>query len=65
MATHRRQYSAEFKAKLVLEVINGEKTPIEMFRSHKLMGEAQARRKLVRVLYYPASRQTRALWQQP
>jgi transposase-like protein len=36
MSTHRRQYSAEFKAKLVLEVISGEKTPSEVCRTHKL-----------------------------
>ena len=36
MATHSRQYSAEFKAKLVLEVISGAKTPSEVCCSHKL-----------------------------
>jgi transposase-like protein len=39
MATHRRQYSAEFKAKLVLEVISGEKTPSEVCRSHLSTGQ--------------------------
>jgi transposase len=43
MATHRRQYSAEFKAKLVLEVISGEKTPSEVCRSHKLNANVLAR----------------------
>jgi transposase len=32
----RRQYNAEFKAKLVLEVLSGEKTPSEVCRAHKL-----------------------------
>jgi transposase-like protein len=32
----RRQYNAEFKAKVVLEVLSGEKTPSEVCRSHQL-----------------------------
>lgn len=36
MATPRRQYTAEFKAKVVLEVLSGEKTPSEICRAHKL-----------------------------
>jgi len=32
----RRQYNAEFKAKVVLEVLSGEKTPSEVCRAHKL-----------------------------
>jgi transposase len=36
MTANRRQYTAEFKAKVVLEVLNGEKTPSEVCRSHKL-----------------------------
>jgi transposase len=43
MSTHRRQYSAEFKAKLVLEVISGEKTPSEVCRTHKLNMNVLAR----------------------
>jgi len=36
MTANRRQYTAEFKAKVVLEVLSGEKTPSEVCRSHKL-----------------------------
>jgi transposase len=32
----RRQYNAEFKAKVVLEVLSSEKTPSEVCRAHKL-----------------------------
>ena len=32
----RRQYNAEFKAKVVLEVLSGEKTPSEVCRAHQL-----------------------------
>jgi transposase len=43
MAANRRQYSAEFKAKVVLEVISGEKTPSEACRAHKLNANVLAR----------------------
>lgn len=36
MAANRRQYSAEFKAKVVLQVLSGEKTPGDICRMHKL-----------------------------
>lgn len=36
MTTNRRQYTAQFKAKVVLEVLSGEKTPSEVCRTHKL-----------------------------
>ncbi len=36
MTSNRRQYSAEFKAKVVLQVLSGEKTPSELCRTHKL-----------------------------
>lgn len=36
MSTNRRQYTAEFKAKVVLQVLMGEKTSAEICRSHKL-----------------------------
>jgi transposase-like protein len=36
MAANRRQYSAEFKAKVVLQVLTGEKTSSEVCRTHKL-----------------------------
>jgi transposase-like protein len=36
MTANRRQYSAEFKAKLVLQVLSGEKTTSELCRTHKL-----------------------------
>lgn len=36
MSANRRQYSAEFKAKVVLQVLTGEKTAAEICRSHKL-----------------------------
>lgn len=36
MTTNRRQYTAQFKAKVVLEVLSGEKTPSEICRAHKL-----------------------------
>ncbi|XQQ06162.1 MAG: IS3 family transposase [Leptolyngbya sp. IPPAS B-1204] len=36
MTANRRQYTAEFKAKVVLEVLSGEKTPSEVCRTHKL-----------------------------
>jgi transposase len=36
MAANRRQYSAEFKAKVVLQVLTGEKTSSEICRTHKL-----------------------------
>ena len=32
----RRNHNAEFKAKVVLEVLSGEKTPGEICRAHKL-----------------------------
>jgi transposase-like protein len=35
----RRQYNAEFKAKVVLEVLSGEKTPSDVCREHKLNRE--------------------------
>ena len=36
MAGKRRQHSPEFKAKVVLELLRGEKTPSEICRAHKL-----------------------------
>jgi transposase len=36
MASNRRQYSAEFKTKVVLQVLSGEKTSSEICRTHKL-----------------------------
>jgi transposase len=36
MAAKRRQYSAEFKAKVVLQVLSGEKTSSDLCRAHKL-----------------------------
>ena len=36
MSTNRRQYSAEFKAKVVLQVLMGEKPSSEICRSYKL-----------------------------
>jgi transposase-like protein len=36
MTANRRQYSAEFKAKLVLQVLSGEKTASKLCRTHKL-----------------------------
>jgi transposase-like protein len=36
MSTNRRQYTAEFKAKVVLQVLMGENTSAEICRSHKL-----------------------------
>jgi transposase len=36
MTTNRRQYTAEFKAKVVLQVLSGEKTPSDLCRAHKL-----------------------------
>jgi len=36
MSGNRRQYSADFKAKVVLQVLMGEKTSSEICRSHKL-----------------------------
>jgi transposase-like protein len=36
MSGNRRQYTAEFKTKGVLQVLTGEKTSAEICRSHKL-----------------------------
>jgi transposase-like protein len=36
MSANRRQYSAEFKAKVVLQVLSGEKTSGDLCRTHKL-----------------------------
>lgn len=36
MTSNRRQYSAEFKAKIVLQVLSGEKTVSDICRTHKL-----------------------------
>lgn len=36
MAAKRRQHTAEFKAKVVLQVLSGEKTSSELCRAHKL-----------------------------
>ena len=36
MSGKRREYSADFKAKLVLQVLSGEKTASELCRTHKL-----------------------------
>lgn len=36
MTSNRRQYSAEFKAKVVLQVLSEEKNPSELCRTHKL-----------------------------
>jgi len=36
MTANRRQYTAEFKAKVVLQVLSGEKTASELCRAHKL-----------------------------
>jgi transposase-like protein len=36
MAANRRQYTAEFKAKVVLQVLSGEKTSSDLCRAHKL-----------------------------
>lgn len=43
MAANRPQYTAEFKAKVVLEVLSGEKTPNEVCRAHKLNMNVLAR----------------------
>jgi transposase len=43
MASNRRQYTAEFKAKLVLEVLSGQTTPSELCRAHKLNPNVLAR----------------------
>lgn len=43
MASNRRQYTAEFKAKLVLEVLSGQTTPSEICRAHKLNPNVLAR----------------------
>lgn len=36
MSGKRRQYTAEFKSKLVLQVLTGEKTASELCRQHKI-----------------------------
>lgn len=36
MTSNRRQYSADFKAKIVLQVLSGEKTVSDICRTHKL-----------------------------
>ncbi|MEP0914298.1 transposase, partial [Leptolyngbya sp. GB1-A1] len=36
MTANRRQYTAEFKAKVILQVLSGEKTPSDLCRAHKL-----------------------------
>lgn len=36
MAGTRRQFTAEFKAKVVLQLVSGEKTASELCRTHKL-----------------------------
>lgn len=36
MAGTRRQFSGEFKAKVVLQLVSGEKTASELCRTHKL-----------------------------
>jgi len=36
MSRNRRQYTAEFKTKVVLQMLTGEKTSAEICRSHKL-----------------------------
>ena len=36
MVANRRQYTAEFKAKLVLQILSGEKTTSDLCRAHKL-----------------------------
>ncbi len=36
MSGKRRQYTAEFKSKIVLQVLTGEKTASELCRQHKL-----------------------------
>lgn len=36
MAGTRRQFTAEFKAKVVLQLVSGEKTASELCRAHKL-----------------------------
>ncbi len=36
MSGNRRQYTAEFKTKVVLQVLMGEKTSAEICRGHKL-----------------------------
>jgi len=36
MSGNRRQYTAEFKTKVVLQVLMGEKTSAEICRTHKL-----------------------------
>lgn len=36
MSSNRRRYSAQFKAKAVLQVLSGEKTSAEICRNHKL-----------------------------
>ena len=35
MANHHRQHNPAFKAKLVWQVLSGEKTPTEVCREHK------------------------------
>ena len=36
MVEKRRQYTAEFKAKVILQLLSGEKTSDELCRTHKL-----------------------------
>ena len=36
MVATRRQYTAEFKAKVILQLLTGEKTSAELCRTHKL-----------------------------
>ena len=36
MAAKQRKYTAQFKAKVVLEVIRGEKSPADACRSYKI-----------------------------
>lgn len=36
MAANQRQYTAQFKAKVVLEVLQGEKSPADACRTYKL-----------------------------
>lgn len=43
MASNRRQYTAEFKAKLVLQLLSGQITPSEFCRAHKLNPNVLAR----------------------
>jgi transposase len=53
--THRRQFTAEFKAQVVLELLSGAKSSAELCREHQLAASVLAEWKAIFLRHAPAA----------